>query len=428
MKCGFLLVVLTAMASMNVSAWEWRAEVGLEGRYFTESAGSAGYWHNGSAHVQAELFHDWNERRDLFTFIPFYRVDENDNKRTHGDIRELTWVHVADGWESRFGIGRVFWGVTEGRHLVDIINQSDAVEQPDLESKLGQPMINLSTVRDWGTLDLFVLPGFRERTFPGRDGRPGLPLVVNTNAVDYASRAERKRVDAALRWQQMFGSLQMALSHFSGNGREPLLLPNLEQAYAAGWAGPGSSLPSGFDPYLAPFYPVIEQSGVELQYLVGGWLFKLEGIRRNGNRYERRMHAVDAGFEFTQISPFGLDADLGWIVEYLWEDRAKAFASPFSSDVLLGNRLGFNDMASSEILWGLIWDPKTGERLYSLEAGRRFGSHWRATLEGRVYSRAGSPPGADEIFSAAALAQTGEKPLAVYGKEDMIQIEVMRYF
>ncbi len=75
----------------------------------------------------------------------------NTIQSTHWDIRELSWIHVGNGWESRVGIRKVFWGVTEGRHLVDIINQTDQVDQVDGEEKLGQPMINLSTVRDWGS-------------------------------------------------------------------------------------------------------------------------------------------------------------------------------------------------------------------------------------------------------------------------------------
>ncbi|MCC1498331.1 hypothetical protein [Alcanivorax sp. 1008] len=397
---GFRLATVgTALlaCSMPVTAWEWRGEAGLEGRYFTAGPGAADYWHNGSAYLQGQLLHEWNDRRDLFTFTPFYRIDENDDQRTHGDIRELMWIHVADQWESRIGIGKVFWGVTEGRHLVDIINQTDAVEQQDMESKLGQPMINLSVVRDWGTLDFYLLPGFRERTYGGVDGRPSLPLPVESDAARYASSAEDKRIDGAVRWQQMFGSLQIALSHFSGTGREPLLFVNL------------------FEFQFEPYYPVIEQSGMELQYLLGGWLFKAEAIRRSGNRFERAMHAADVGFEFTQPGVFGSGLDLGWIAEYLWEDRDERFVSPFASDVLVGNRLTFNDIASTELLWGLIWDPDSGDRIYTLESSRRFGSQWRATLEGQFYSRIDASPGVPS-------------PLSVFADEDMIQLEVIRYF
>ena len=69
------------------------------------------------------------------------------------------------------GINSVFWRVVESNHLVDILNQTDLIEDIDGEEKLGQPMISLSTQQDWGGLSLFVLPWFRERTFPSEEGR-----------------------------------------------------------------------------------------------------------------------------------------------------------------------------------------------------------------------------------------------------------------
>ena len=417
------LYALLWFCALPASALEWRAEVIAEGRYFTQSSGAPGFRHNGSLALRGELFHQWNDRRDQVIFSPFFRVDENDPERTHGDLRELVWMHVADGFESRIGIGKVFWGVAEGRHLVDIINQTDAVEQQDLEDKLGQPMINISMVRDWGTLDLFVLPGFRERTFAGRDGRPGLPVPVNDDAARYASAAGRTRIDGAIRWRHRLAGAQFALSHFSGNGREPLLLPNINDALSAGWMGPGTPLPAGFRAELQPFYPVIEQSGLEIDYVAGGWLLKLEAIRRSGNRFERRMHALVTGVEYTQFSLLGSNLDLGWIVEYFREDRDPAFRSPFDDDWLLGNRLTFDDVAGSELLWGLVFDPDTGERFYSLESSRRFGNHWRATLEAQIISNAGAVPSASEVFSGMV-----GKPLSVLGGEDLIQLEVIRFF
>ena len=78
---------------------------------------------------------------------------------------------VGDGeWELRVGVDRVFWGVAESQHLVDIINQVDFVEHPDGESKLGQPMVHLTWSGDWGALELFGLSGHRARTFPGPVG------------------------------------------------------------------------------------------------------------------------------------------------------------------------------------------------------------------------------------------------------------------
>jgi len=46
------------------------------------------------------------------------------------------------------GINSVFWRVVESNHLVDILNQTDLIEDIDGEEKLGQPMISLSTQQD----------------------------------------------------------------------------------------------------------------------------------------------------------------------------------------------------------------------------------------------------------------------------------------
>ena len=112
---------------------------------------------------------------------PFFRYDNADSRRTHADLREayfLLFGEIGNGeWELRVGIDQVFWGVTESQHLVDIVNQIDLVEHPNGETKLGQPMVNITYSSDWGIVEFFVLPYHRARTFPGSSGRLRLPLV-----------------------------------------------------------------------------------------------------------------------------------------------------------------------------------------------------------------------------------------------------------
>ncbi|TNF92123.1 MAG: hypothetical protein EP297_13965, partial [Gammaproteobacteria bacterium] len=166
------LFLLVSAASFSTSAGEWSGYVALEGRaFFHDGLASQQTQDQYSISFQPEYYTEWNNGRDSFTFEPFIRIDSRDDERTHADIRELIWIHAAEDWELRTGIGKVFWGVTESRHLVDIINQTDLVENLDGEDKLGQPMVNLSLIRGWGTVDFFLLPGFRERTFPGQSGR-----------------------------------------------------------------------------------------------------------------------------------------------------------------------------------------------------------------------------------------------------------------
>jgi len=412
------------MAS-QVQGWEVRGSAELEARYFPEESPFVEWQGNVSGAASLEVLHDWNSGKDLFAFVPFGRIDQHDSQRTHLDIRELSWIHVGEGWESRVGIRKVFWGVTEGRHLVDIINQTDLVDQIDEEEKLGQPMLNLSMFGTWGTFDLYVLPGFRERTFAGKNGRPRLPIPVDGENALYESSAADERVDVAARWQFHIEDWQIALSHFSGTGREPTYLSNISMQEASALLATGS-FPIGFEPKLIPLYSVIDQTGLELQFLHGGWLWKLEAISRSGQG--DRFFAADGGFEYTQSGLFGGVLDIGWIIEYLWESREAMAASPLEHDWLFGARFALNDTASSEMLVGLLYDPHTNERVLNVESSRRLSDSIKVALDVRVFMSAGQPPSPEDLIRDLIRQKAPMKPLSPYAKDDLIQLSIAHYF
>ena len=132
--------------------------------------------------------------------FPYLRWDEKDDQRSLVDLQEAYWALEGDDYELLVGANTVFWGVTESVHLVDIINQTDAAGDIDGEDKLGQPMVNLALQRDWGELSAFVMPYFRERTFPGIDGRLRTPLPIDTDRPVYESSGGQNHVDVALRY------------------------------------------------------------------------------------------------------------------------------------------------------------------------------------------------------------------------------------
>jgi len=393
--------VLVAAAPATAADWDVSGFVALESRVFLQDpvppagrAGPAEYDANQSLAVQPELYTTWNDRRDAFTFVPFLRVDEHDGERTHFDIRELAWLHAARDWELRTGVRKVFWGVTESRHLVDIINQTDQVENVDAEDKLGQPMVNLALIRDWGTVDLFVLPGFRERNFPGRDGRPGSAPRVAVDRARYESGAEEYHVDVAARWSHYIGSWDIGVSHFHGTSREPRLVPDLSDPAV---------------PVLVPVYDQIDQTGLDLQYTTGSWLWKLEAIYRSGGGDD--FAAAVGGFEYTLYGIFGTAMDLGVVGEYLYDDRSAPLATPFDDDVFTGLRLTLNDVQSTEALIGCVSDLDTSARLCSVEASRRLGTSWVASLEARTFS---DIPENDPLFGLR--------------RDDYLQLELVYHF
>lgn len=359
---------------------------------------------NNSVSVEFEIYTEWADGTQSLTFKPFYRYDEMDDERTHGDIRELMWHQVADEYELKVGIGKVFWGVTESAHLVDIVNQTDAVESLDGEKKLGQPMVQLLIERDWGNLDLFVLPYHRERTFSGPDARLSTGLKMG-DAV-YESSDEENNVDVAGRFYSYIEDFEYAVSVFHGNSREPVI---------------------GYDfvaNELVPYYAEMTQVGLEIQYLVEGWAWKLEAVHREGvpelfafeqtgasdslntdcltclvaNPYpgvssvvsqDKAYFASVAGFEYTQVGIFESRWDLGWVVEHLYDSRQEdASFAAFEHDLLLANRWVMNDEADSELLAGILYDYEYEDYSLSLEGNTRVMDGLSLELEARVFAPA----------------------------------------
>jgi len=344
----------------------WSGYFSVEGRYFLNDPIHPGQKEQqASIAGQPEFYREWTTTS--LTIAPFFRIDSTDSKRSHFDLREFFVLWYPDDFELGIGIRKVFWGVTESQHLVDVINQTDLVELPDGEEKLGQAMINLSILKDWGTLDFFILPYFRERTFPGHRGRLRGALFVDTDQSRFESGSKKYHLDTAMRYSHSLGDWDVGLSHFKGTSREPTFL--------LGKDGSGK-------PTLIPFYAQIDQSGLDLQGIIDVWLLKLELIHRSGQGPS--FQAWTTGFEYTFTGIFDSKADLGAIGEWLHDSRGEK-SSPFEDDLMLGLRLALNDMDSTEFLLGMIQDLDHKSKVVSLEGARRFGDHWKLELEGLIF-------------------------------------------
>ena len=375
-------------------AGEWSGYIAAETRLFANPPNFPDQnRHDGSVALQPEYYHEWGENIS-FTLVPFLRIDGSDSERSHFDIRELFGLWVFENWELRVGIGKVFWGVTESQHLVDIINQTDLVESIDGEEKLGQPMVSLSVAKDWGTIDLFIMPYFRERTFQGREGRLRAELVVDTDQASYESANEEKHIDFAIRYSHTIGNWDIGPSHFRGTGRVPTLTKGTDGAGNSVWV---------------PSYEQINQTGLDLQLIAGEYLWKLETIYRSGQG--ESFAALTGGFEYTFVGAGGTPMDLGIIGEWLYDDRNSNASSPFENDIMIGLRLAVNDAASTEALFGVIQDIGSDARFLSLESSRRFSDRWKAVVEVRLLL---DQPLDDKFYDLR--------------DDDLIQIELAYYF
>lgn len=388
------LISLAAFPAWGEVAW--RGQFAAEYRYFPNQPLDPRQRNEyPSIMIQPEFYVDWDEGRQSLAAIPFYRRDRYDNNRAHGDIRELYWLYVGDEFETLIGINRINWSVTESQHLVNVINQIDLVENPDQEDFLGQPMLSVKLYTSIGTWDMFVLPYFRERTFPGAAGRlRTLPRVdTDANAL-YENDREQKHIDYAVRWSQTLGAWDLGLSQFYGTNRDPLSV---------------LSTTSQGETVLLPFYELMHQTGADVQAALGNWLLKLEAIRRSSNTDV--FGAATAGFEYTFFAVRGSLLDIGLIAEYMYDSRGDLALTPFEDDISLGLRLWPNDVQGTLFLLSVIVDRDTPARVYSLETSRRLTDNVRLSIEARVF---------DQLQPNA--------PFYSFRQDDYLQLELAYHF
>jgi len=390
--------VALALTSVWVGAqadeWEVTGFVGIDNRTFWQNERFEGQddGFNASLHVQPELYWRSEDGSQRVSVVGFGRYDNQDDERSHVDLREAYWGYESVGWDVNAGFSKVFWGVAESRHLVDVINQTDLVEDLDQEDKLGQPMVNVNLQRVYGRFELYIMPWFRERTFPGTDGRFRTPLPVDTDNPIYESTDKDRHNDVALRYSHYFGDVDVGAYVFDGTSREPSFVV----------ADEGDR--------LIPAYEQMTQFGVDLQYTRDSWLWKFEGIRRETDRHT--FNAAVGGLEYTFFGVGGKVADVGVLFEYLYDGRdATAPPTAFDDDIFVGARLALNDSSDTSLLAGVAIDTEIHETFFNLEAERRFGDNITVDLRLRVFSN----------------AEAGEA-LYAFEQDDYLQLRVNWYY
>jgi hypothetical protein len=371
----FFSIFLLIVSGLHLSAQtkkkkktvqEFELEVEGEYRYFYNDAQFNGQKNQFPALAFTPKYTvEWNKGRESINFTGFVRFDVDD-KRTHWDVRELYYQKAKGKWELNIGLKKVYWGVTESNHLVDIINQTDQVESFDGEEKLGQPMVQFTwSTENFGNIDFFYLPYHRKRELGGAKGRLRFPVLLERNAISYESKAEEWRQDLAIRWSHYMGAFDVGVSHFYGNGREPLFEFNQQGEINA-------------------FYPVINQTGIDLQVTHNAFLWKLESIYRTAKAQD--FFAVVAGVEYTFSNIDSNGLDIGVIGEYLYDERDDLALNSMQNDLFIGSRIAFNDTKDTSILIGGILDLEKTSKIFSIEASRRIGTSWKAEIEARIFN------------------------------------------
>lgn len=390
----------TAPAKQIDNPWVVTGYLGGEIRAFPDDpewAGQDDDVFTASVFGQLEFGLKWDGDRQQVTITPFGRIDSQDDNRTHADLREASYTYRGDNFDVVFGVHQVFWGRTESRHLVNVINQVDFIEDFDSEEYLGQPMLNVNFFGDWGKLGLFVMTGFRERTLPDDNGRFRGPLPIDVDNAIYESDSEEWHVDFALRYEKSFGPVDLGLSYFNGTNREPGFVQVMT--------------PGG--PVLRPYYEQMQQAGVDAAWAIGDLVLKGEAIYRWDQGDEFLAGVV--GGEYTFKEAFD-NVDVGLLLEYNWDDRSAAaggltFNALFDNDVFGGVRFSFKDESDAQILVGALVDVDNGSSYIYLESSTRIADDWRVGVEARIL--------------------TGEEatdPLSFVDQDSYVQVRAVKYF
>lgn len=299
---------------------------------------------------------------------PFLRADQNDSQRTHADLREFSATYLGQGWTLRGGLAQVNWGASTLYSIVDIINQRDLVEG-DPTAKLGQPLLEYVQSGGLGTLSLYLLPGFREATFPGESGRPRTPIYIDADSA-VIDDSQSAPFDHAIRWQHHVGYLHFGLSYFSGMSRVPRFEFNFD-----------------FNrPKIIPVYETMQQSGLELQWLIEDLTFNFEAISRRGEapNYDQ----LKVGMEQQWLNLFGSKVDLLTSVDYIKETDNDYSTSFLNNDYIFAAQLRFNEPYSAWLALAWFHDPDTREEAIHGSLGMAIDDRWDIKLQAFIVNEA----------------------------------------
>lgn len=117
------------------------------------------------------------------------------------------------------------------------------------------------------------------------------------------------------------------------------------------------------------------------------------------------------GFEYSFAGFFDTGWDLGLLAELLYEDRDGLLDTRYDHDGFAGLRVQLNDIASTMLLGGVLFDRSGEDRVFQLEGNRRLGEDWRLNLKWRDFSAVPR----DQLSSFLA-------------DEDMLSLSLERFF
>ncbi|WP_439524874.1 hypothetical protein [Marivita sp.] len=316
-----------------------------------------------------------------------------------GELGRVRWLVGSDV---------VFWGVTESYNPVNIVNQRGNFTSSEEVERLGQPMVSVSFDTDrLGTFSFYGLVGLRELDYEEADQRLRFDVVPDSDRVMFEAEDD---IDVAIRNSNSIstanGSLDYAVSLFSGRDRQPVYLPgcafkqdsvdeatcdavnaNVQDVYeglrpsdigddpiAAAFdrLDPASQvfLLSGNSVGAVPYYQQMRQIGLELVYSTGDWQLKFDGAKRFTDREDYFSGVIGAEYSFGDL--FSTGGGLTGAVEYIYDDRSDLQPRTFlDDDVFVALRYDLNNVANTSLSLSGLKDLQTDSTLVNFNISSR---------------------------------------------------------
>ncbi len=363
--------------------YELNSEKKIESRIFHKDNAYSDQKNTYATHLKSELFIEF--KRNLnFLIEPYFRYDHYDKERTLLNISQGYLLYFNDYGETKIGKDKVFWGVTELKNLVDIINSPDNASG-EKKSKLGQSLISYSYINDKiGFIDFLYMPEFNKPNHIGKRGRLRLNLPTENYNFTYEGNAGERVPSWAAKWQNSYAGLDVSFQFFRGTSREATTIPLLEAEKLK---------------YFSSFER-ITQLGSFLQKIYGPIIFKFEGIRRNGQKNSKYVrenyYSYIGGIEYVITRIFDKAWDLNLFFEYSNDERGNTSVDIFQNDLFIGSSMNLNDIEGTEINQSFTLDLDGKGNTGSFEISTRLNDTIRIALDYNYYWSLGST---DTLYS-----------------------------
>jgi hypothetical protein len=298
----------------------------------------------------------------------FGRYNPNAERDLSGDVREAWLAYYGEQSEWLVGVLMERWGVLEAENILDILNPRDAVEDFQGDVKLGVPGFKTSYLGEALQLDVWLLPYSRERRLAeGKDHYRISSLPFRQAEFEDG----QNQLSIAARAYKVKGNLEVAVSHFHGHARTPWFKLETD-VYGR---------PTG----LQPRYDLIDQTGLQMLWVAGQSLWKLETLYNQGMADD--FLAVGVGVE--RVMPRILDTrfSLTLYAEGYYDARDETQnlpVAPFQRDIFLGARLAMNDVESTEYQLRVTHDLEYASTLLDIRASRRLDADW--SMQASLYA------------------------------------------